>query len=156
MIEQQARVVNVRGDHLELEAETQSTCSACNIKSGCGTSVLAKWIGRKFTRFDALNTVNARKGDTVIVGLSENALLSGSVAVYLWPLFGMMVFALLSDIILSQDDGYRDQWIALFAISGFALAAWLSRWRLNRDSIKDHLTPVVLRKVIGHGRIPPT
>jgi sigma-E factor negative regulatory protein RseC len=169
MIEQQARVINIEGDQLVLEAETHSSCSACDVKNGCGTSVLAKWVGRKFTRFNAKNTVDARVGDQVIVGLSEKALMSGSLAVYLWPLLGMIAFSLASDMMLLQDDDYRDQIIAVSAGFGFVLSLLLCRKILANDDYREHLTPVVLRRLpeklprkssgighdrgIGHGRI---
>jgi len=147
MIEQQAKVINVKNDQLELEAETSSSCHACEVKSGCGTSVLAKWVGRKFTRFNAKNTVGAKVGDQVIVGLSEHALLTGSLAVYLWPLLGMIVFALISDAVLLQDAGYRDPIIALSGMVGFALSLGVCRWFLAKDSFRENLTPTVLRKL---------
>lgn len=142
---------------LELEAETYSSCSACDVKSGCGTSVLAKWVGKKFTRFNARNTINAEVGDQVIVGLSEHALMTGSLAVYLWPLLGMIVFALVSDTVILQDAAYRDQIVALSGFAGFMFLLGLSRYFLNREGLKQQLTPTVLRKVIGEnyiGKIP--
>lgn len=161
MIEQQARVIEVKGEQLMLEAETYSSCSACDVKSGCGTSVLARWVGKKFTRFNARNTVNAEVGDQVVVGLSEHAMLSGSLAVYLWPLLGMIVFALMSDAVLSQDAGHRDMIIALFGIAGFGLSLGICRRYLAKDSFRQHLTPTVIRKLpgklsgkmVGHDRI---
>lgn len=149
MIEQQARVVKVKGDQLMLEAETHSSCNACDVKKGCGTSVLAKWVGRKFIHFNATNTVNANVGDQVVVGMAERALVSGSLVIYLWPLLGMIIFALASDVVLSQSMNYRDQLVALSSIAGFVLSLSLCRKYLAKDSFKEHLTPVVLRKVIG-------
>jgi sigma-E factor negative regulatory protein RseC len=166
MIEQQARVINVKGDQLVLEAETHSSCNTCDVKKACGTSVLAKWVGRKFTRFNARNTVDAKVGDQVVVGLSEQALLSGSLVIYLWPLLGMIVFALVSDGVLSQNTDYRDPIIALSSIVGFVLSLGLCRRFLAKDSFREHLTPVVIRKlsgklsgkitghVTGHDRMP--
>lgn len=164
MIEQRARVINVKGDQLVLEAETYSSCHACDVRKGCGTSVLAKWVGRKFTRFNVVNSVDAKVGDQVIVGLSEQALLSGSLVIYLWPLLGMIVFALASDAVLSQHAGYRDPIIALSSIAGFILSLGLSRRFLAKGSFREHLTPVALRKIMGgklsgkiteHDRITP-
>lgn len=155
MVEQQARVIDIKGDQLELEAETYSSCNACDVKAGCGTSVLAKWVGRKFTHFSAQNTVGAKVGDQVVVGLSENALLGGSLAIYLWPLLGMIAFALSSDAVLSQDMAYRDLLIALSGIMGFGFSLHVCRKFLAKDSLRERLTPIVLRKIIEHDRIAP-
>jgi sigma-E factor negative regulatory protein RseC len=148
MVEQQARVINVEGDQLVLEAESFSSCNACHVKSGCGTSVLAKWVGRKFTRFNVVNSVNAQVGDQVVVGMSERALMSGSLVIYLWPLLGMIVLALAADFVLAQEAGYRDQIIAFSGVAGFVISLGLCCKVLAKNSFKEHLTPVVLRKII--------
>lgn len=147
MIEQQATVITVEGDQLVLEAETQSSCQACEVKSGCGTSVLSKWVGKKFTRFHAKNTVDACVGDEVVVGLSETALVQGSLAIYFLPLLGMIIFALAADILLSPG-GSHDLMVALSAFSGFGVALVVGRAYLANTRLKDSLSPVVLRKVI--------
>ena len=157
MVEQQARVVSVQGNQMVLEADTQTACGACEAKSGCGTSVLAKWVGKKFTRFDAENTVNAQVGDEVIVGLAESALLNGSLMVYLWPLLGMILSGVAADWLLpierlSADLIPRDLMISLLSIAGFAAAFGLSKHYLSTESSRLQLNPVVLRKVI-HSRL---
>jgi len=139
--------MSIEGDQLVLEAETRSSCQSCEVKSGCGTSVLAKWVGKKFTRFQAKNTVQASVGDQVVVGLSESALLQGSLAIYFLPLLGMIVFALAADILLSPG-GSHDLIVALSAFAGFAVALVVCRSYLANNRLKEDLTPVVLRKVI--------
>lgn len=148
MVEQQARVITVEGDQLILETETQSSCNACEVKTGCGTSVLSKWVGKKFSRFQAANTVDAEVGDQVVVGLSETALLRGSLTIYLLPLLGMIIVALSVDAIMSQDISARDLIITLSAFAGFAATLVLCRAYLANEQLKKSLTPVVLRKVV--------
>ncbi len=149
MIEERARVVAIEDDQLLLEAETRAACNACAAKQGCGTSVLSKWVGRKFTRFQAPNTVNARVGDEVVVGLAEEAMLKGSVFVYLLPLLAMIGFALLADSLISTDTASRDLLVLVSAVAGFALMLVISRLFLATGSNKSKLTPVVLRKNIA-------
>lgn len=149
MIEENARVIAIENNQLLLEAETRAACSACAAKQGCGTSVLSKWVGRKFTRFQAPNTVNARVGDEVVVGLAEEAMLRGSVLVYLLPLLAMIGFALLADSLISTDTASRDLLVLVSAVAGFALMLFISRWFLSTNSNKSKLTPVVLRKNIA-------
>lgn len=148
MVEQEAKVITVEGDQLVLEAETTSSCQACEVKSGCGTSVLSKWVGRKFTHFQAKNTVDAHVGDQVVVGLSEAALVRGSVSIYLLPLLGMIIAAVIADVLLSQDAIARDLFITLSAFAGFGAALGLCRAYLAKERLRQELTPVVLRKII--------
>ncbi len=149
MIEETARVIAIEDNQLLLEAETRAACNACAARQGCGTSVLSKWVGRKFTRFQAPNTVNARVGDEVVVGLAEDAMLKGSVVVYLLPLLAMIGFALLADGLVSTDTASRDLLVLISAIAGFVLMLILSRRFLATSSNRSRLTPVVLRKNIA-------
>ena len=148
MIEETARVVAVEQDQLLLEAQTKSTCGSCEARQGCGTSVLSNWIGRRFTRFQATNSVNARVGDEVVVGLSEKAMLKGSVFVYLLPLLAMIGSAVLVDSLTAAEYASRDLLILVAAVSGFASTLVVARWLLSSRSNRARLTPVVLRKNI--------
>lgn len=149
MIEEYARVIAVENDQLLLEAETRAACNACAARQGCGTSVLSKWVGRKFTRFQAPNTVNARVGDEVVVGLAEEAMLTGSLLVYLLPLLAMIAFALLADSLIATDVAWRDLLVVVAAVAGFALMLLVSRLLLSTSSNRSRLTPVVIRKNIA-------
>ena len=149
MIEETARVIAIENNQLLLEAETRAACNACAAKQGCGTSVLSKWIGRKFTRFQVPNTVNARVGDQVVVGLAEEAMLKGSVFVYLLPLLAMIGSALLADGLISTDAASRDLLVVVFAVAGFVVMLFISRWFLSTSTNRSRLTPVVLRKNIA-------
>ena len=149
MIEEHARVIAVQNGQLLLEAQTKASCSACAVKQGCGTSVISKWVGRKFTRFQAPNTVNARVGDEVVVGLAEDAMLKGSVLVYLLPLLAMIGFALLADSLIAADTASRDLLVLISAVVGFSLMLVISRLLLSTGSNSSKLTPVVLRKNIA-------
>ena len=149
MIEETARVIAIENNQLLLEAETSTACNACAAKQGCGTSVLSKWVGRKFTRFQAPNTVNAQVGDEVVVGLAEEAMLKGSMIVYLLPLLAMIGFALLADSRRSAETASRDLLVLVSAVAGFALMLFISRWTLSTNSNRSKLTPVVLRKNIA-------
>lgn len=153
MIEEQAQVIDVDGDKLILQAQTQSACGSCSANKGCGTSLLAKVIGRKFTRFQVQNNVNAVVGDTVIVGIPEEALLKGSLVMYALPVMGMLVFALLADYALAVSVEYRDLMTAVSAIMGLAFGSLLSKSYFQRPSNIQLFSPVVLRKIIGHGKL---
>ncbi len=153
MIEEQAQVVDISGDQLILQAQTKSSCGSCAAKKGCGTSVLSKVVGRKFTRFQAENSVEAKVGDTVIVGISEQALLRGSLMMYIIPIMGMLIFALVSDHMLDLLAKNRDLLIAASGIAGLASGSLLSRWYFQRRGNVHRFRPVVLRKILEHGKL---
>ena len=145
MIEEQAQVIEVKGDQLVLQVQTQSTCGSCAVNKSCGTSVLAKVVGRKFTQFQAENTISAEVGDTVIVGIAEDALLKGSLAMYVVPIMGMLVFALAADYLLLETAS-RDLIIAASGFIGLAFGSLLAKLYFQRQSSARLFLPVVLRK----------
>ena len=153
MIEEHAQVIGFDGEQLVLQAQTQSACGSCAARKGCGTSVLSKVVGGKFTRFQAANNIGASIGDTVVVGIPEDALVRGSMMMYVVPIMGMLVFALLADYFLLAAVVSRDLIIAASAASGLILASGLSKWYFQRQQNVQRFTPVVLRKVINHGKL---
>lgn len=155
MIEEQAQVVEMDGDQLVLQAQIQSSCGSCAASKGCGTSVLSKVVGRKFSRFHADNSVDAEVGDTVIVAISEDALLRGSLVMYMIPIMGMLVFALVSDQLLDLLAENRDLLIAGSGIAGLVSGSLLSRWYFQRRVNVHRFRPVVLRKIVEHGKLQP-
>lgn len=146
MIEESARVVSVEGAELVLEAEIKTSCQICSAKKGCGTSLLAEHVGRKMTRFRINNTLNASVGDEIVVGLSEQAVLRGSLLVYLFPLLSMLLAALLADAVLAEQASGRDLLVALAAFSALAVSVLALRSKLAGAASQQQLTPVALRK----------
>ena len=148
MIEEQAQVVEIKGNTLFLQAQTQSACGSCAANKGCGTSLLSKVVGRKFSYFQADNSINANVGDTVVVGISEDALLKGSLVMYIIPIMAMLIFAVLADFSLLAAMQHRDLMIAVTAIMGLVFGSLVSKWYFARESSVHLFAPVVLRKII--------
>jgi sigma-E factor negative regulatory protein RseC len=153
MIEEQAQVIGIDGDTLLLQANTQSACGSCSAQKGCGTSVLSKVVGRKFSRFHAINNVGAEVGDTVIVGIAEDALIKGSLMMYILPLMSMFLFAVLADLNLAASYQGRELMIIGIALAGLTTGSLLARWYFKRNSSARLFSPVVLRKIIEHGKL---
>lgn len=155
MIEETAQVVELKGSQLVLQAQTKSSCGSCAASKGCGTSVLSKVVGRKFTRFLAENSIDAEIGDTVVVGISEDALLKGSLVMYIIPVMGMLVIALVANQLLGATVEYRDLLLAASGGFGFLAGALVSKWYFQRQASVQRFRPVVLRKIIEHGKLQP-
>jgi sigma-E factor negative regulatory protein RseC len=91
MIEQKAHVIQQDDGAVWVEAERQSTCSQCKVKSGCGTGLMAKHVGQRFSRLRVNTKESFQTGQTVAVHIHEQALLSGAFLVYIWPLLMLFV-----------------------------------------------------------------
>jgi sigma-E factor negative regulatory protein RseC len=154
MIEQEVQVIAIEDKRLLVEAERRSSCQSCAVKSGCGTSVLAKWFDRKHLRFyvdkptdSAL--VDAAVGDHVLIGLQESALTQGALTVYLFPLLAMIVAALLADSWLDVSFYWRDLIIAASAFSGLVLALFMGRFYLHLSDCQQRFNPTLLTPTAG-------
>lgn len=80
-------------------------------------------------------------GDNVVIGIHEEALLLGSVLVYLLPLLMLLVAAVVVDRLFSQE-----LWSIAAGLVAFLLSWPLVRWRsrLAREAM-----PVVMRPVFA-------
>jgi sigma-E factor negative regulatory protein RseC len=96
MIEQKATVISRDGNIVWVEAERQSTCGQCAARKGCGTGLLAKHVGQRFSRIAVNTDQELQIGQPVMVSIPEQALLSGAVQMYLLPLLALFGFAMLT------------------------------------------------------------
>ena len=94
MIEEQARVVRLDGDLAEILIQRQSACGSCNVKSGCGTSLLANWFPQRRLTLRLNNHIHAQAGDMVVLGLDEATLQRSSLLLYALPLAGLLLAAI--------------------------------------------------------------
>lgn len=148
MIEETARIIEVSADFAWVETQRKSSCASCSVNKGCGTATLAKLFGPKRTRLKVLNSLSVQAGDEVVIGLQENALLQGSLAVYIVPLAAMLLLALLAETLntrwgLSQAEGCTIFFGLLGLAGGFL---WVKRYttKISRD---ERYQPVILRRV---------
>lgn len=97
MIEEQARVVEVEGDLAEIVAGQHAACGSCSASAGCGTSLLAQWLAPRRANLRLRNDIGARPGDTVTLGIDEGQLRRSALRLYLLPLTGLILGAVLGE-----------------------------------------------------------
>lgn len=147
MIEETAMVVATEGEFAWVETQRQSACGSCSASKGCGTATLSKVLGQRRTRVRALNRANAETGDTVLIGIQENALVRGSLAMYAMPLVLMLGAALVGHG-LGQTFGRDPEGMSmLFGLLGLGAGfLWLRRFS-RRVSDDPRYQPVILRRL---------
>ena len=96
MIEQQATIIEVDGNTVWLQTERESTCSNCQVKKGCGTGLLAKHVGKKFSKISVHKTTDVALGEVVTLVIPEQALLQGAALMYLLPLTLLFLFSIIT------------------------------------------------------------
>lgn len=147
MIEEVAQVVSVDGDDVWVQTQRQSACSGCSVKNGCGTSVLASVVGRKFSVLKLKNTHDAVLGDQLLIGIDESMLVQGSVLAYLLPLMGLFVFGLLASWAGNHVGIDGELHIITSALAGLVLGFYLLRRIFNRHQQHPRFQPTIIRKV---------
>ncbi|RMG59151.1 MAG: transcriptional regulator [Gammaproteobacteria bacterium] len=141
MIEEQGRVRAVEGRWAIIEPMATSACQSCSAHAGCGTSSLGRFLGARRAPFRALNTVGARPGELVRIGIDEGRLGRVSILMYLWPLLAMIGGAMLFRQ-LGWPAGTSPDFQALAGgIPGLLLALLSVRWYARRYGARFH--PVV-------------
>ncbi|NOX92275.1 MAG: SoxR reducing system RseC family protein [Gammaproteobacteria bacterium] len=104
MIEEHARVIALENNDVWVETQRRTACGQCAANKGCGTATLAKVLGNKRNRVRTLNpqATLVAVGDEVIIGINEQALVRGSLAVYTVPLLMLFVFGFLGQLLSTQ------------------------------------------------------
>jgi sigma-E factor negative regulatory protein RseC len=106
MIEERAIILSLesqadQSSTATLEVVRKNACGLCGQTRGCGNSIWGKLLNHKSVNFTAQNNINAKVGDSVIVGIDEAALVKSALFLYIVPLasmfFGAIVASKLSD-----------------------------------------------------------
>lgn len=143
MIEETARVIDVRDSKVLLETERKSTCQSCSVKAGCGTSTLAKVVGRRSSQFVVDNTLGVQVGDQVIVAVEESALVQGSLLMYLMPLLFMFALGIIGEYLFASE-----LLTVLTSLLGLALGMLVVRYVLLQSRLKSSIQPHLVRRVL--------
>ena len=148
LLEEQAQVTRVEGDLAWVETQRQTSCGSCLAEKACGTGQMAKLFGARKNEMSAINRIGAQPGDTVIIALRGDALLIGSLVVYLLPLLLLFVTALLGDLLGRQLHAADPQtWSMLFAAAGLAAGFGWVRIFGKRIRHDPRYQPVVTRRI---------
>ncbi|ARU55322.1 positive regulator of sigma E, RseC/MucC [Oleiphilus messinensis] len=138
MIEETGKVVAVDGNSIWVLVARQSSCSTCSAKSTCGQSALSELTQGQQTQLKVRNHLGCQVGDTVTIGIPEQAMLKASALIYLLPIVFMLVFAVCADLAKASE--------AITAVSGLigliaglgAAHLWSGRLA-NRQEFEPHL-----------------
>ncbi|MCK5892891.1 MAG: SoxR reducing system RseC family protein [Endozoicomonadaceae bacterium] len=143
MIEKCGQVVAVEGQLALVETVRQSVCQACTAKHACGHGLRRQTSGRSASYLDirALCDIPVNVGDSVVIGISESAMLQASFWVYLVPLL-LFVAAMAFGYWLGLSE------LVLIVISFLALSSgfFLTASRFRKVDRQRPLHPVVLER----------
>jgi sigma-E factor negative regulatory protein RseC len=154
MLEETAQVVRIKGNEVWVETQRRSSCSSCSAEKGCGTATLSKVLGKRRNVVRVLSAMPLRVGDLVVIGIREQALVRGSLAVYAVPILLLLLGGLIGEMGAEQFIWENAEFASVtLGISGLiAGLVWLKRFtrRIRND---PNFQPVVLRRQASAGMI---
>jgi len=148
MIEETALVVKCEGEFAWVEAQRKTACGHCAANKACGTGILAKIWGQKTAQMKAINKVHAHKGETVLIGLQENALVQGSLIIYLLPIVSMILFAIFGEQMAEQWQlASAEASSIVFGLIGFLIAGIFVKLFSRHIQSDTRYQPVILKRL---------
>ena len=154
MLEETAQVVRIKGDEVWVETQRRSSCDSCSAEKGCGTATLSRVLGNRRNLVRVLSAIPLVVGDQVVIGIREEALVRGSLAVYAVPILLLLLGALIGELGAAQFIWENAEFASVtLGVSGLiAGLVWLKRFtrRIQND---PNFQPLVLRRQISAGMI---
>ncbi len=132
------RVVVVTDTKAWVESEAKSACGSCAMAKGCGTKVISGYFGKNAAPFEMANDFEGAVGDRLEIGIENTAILKASALIYLLPLAGLVIGAILGAA-LNTSDIFSAGLGLIGLMAGFFLARHLSA--------ATSIMPVFLKKL---------
>lgn len=143
MMQEMARVISQDDSGwVQVEVQLKSACNHCSNSDNCGASSVAKAFGTKVQRFSIVSHKPCKEGDILKLGLSESVVLKAAALVYMMPLFGLFVGAILGQWLASVVSLSPDLSSLVGAIIG-AVLFWMFGKRKARQ-LEAQAQPVIL------------
>jgi sigma-E factor negative regulatory protein RseC len=122
MVEESGIVLSVSDGFAEVETVRTSSCTACQAKSACGHHAIAKVSSSNRMRMMVSDTLASQVGQEVVVGIPEDTLLKASIWMYLVPLLGLVLGAVLPSLVSDESI-----FAAIGSILGLATGLYFAR-----------------------------
>lgn len=142
MLEESGVVVGIEPDAIWVETLQKTTCGSCSARKGCGQHVLGEALGnasRIRVLLQGRHSSEFQLDQQVTIGIPEDVVVKGSLAVYLTPLLTLILFAWLGYSWVPTDAA-----AALAGLLGLLAGGLLVRWHAWRTRHDPRLQPVVI------------
>lgn len=142
MIESEAQVVRREGEHVWVRIKPHAPCGNCDPETGCKSVAITRMFGNAKEAFRVRNTVDAKPGDFVRIGVADGMLLKSALAAYGVPLAALMIGAGVGRLVAPY--GLPDLGAVIGAAIGFVGGFLVLRSRRNLASLAE---PTTLERV---------
>lgn len=144
MIEEEAVVACVESGQVWVETPRRSACGSCT--QSCASAVVGEYIGEATIRLPVTSPIEVLPGDRVLVGVREDALVRGTLSIYLLPLVGLFGGAIFAKSIGFNFFSITTD-IAAIIGGSCGLIGTLAFLKFTGRLSRSEMQPVVLRKI---------
>lgn len=139
MLVEEAVVMQVEEGWVGVEKVQLPACSGCS-QTACSSQTISGAFSNKTVQMRLQSVLPLQVGDRVLLGLEENSLIKGALAIYLLPLVALIAFAWLGQFLFLSEPVS-----AAMGIAGFILAFYiLKKFKLLSG---NSLQPIILQKL---------
>ncbi|MFM9835720.1 MAG: SoxR reducing system RseC family protein [Methylophilaceae bacterium] len=132
-----------------LEIVRKTACGLCGQTRGCGNSIWGKLLNHKSVNFTAQNNIDAKVGDSVIVGIDEAALLKSAFLLYMLPLATMFLGAILVSLATSSEAAP-----ILGAVGGLLVGLlWVKGHTTGHAYYQNHQPKILRLEIISSEKV---
>lgn len=124
------------------EIQRRGLCGTCQAEGSCSTNLLAEFFANRVQhRLKLLNTLNAKQGDYITIGLLETTFLKSALLVYLFPIILMFVAGISAQTFFAP---LSDLWVGIASLSGFGIGLLISYLINQRANKNPNYQPIML------------
>ncbi|MGR0280111.1 SoxR reducing system RseC family protein [Marinomonas dokdonensis] len=150
MIEESGTVLATEAGYAEVETIRTSSCTACRARHACGHHAIAQVSSTNRMRMKAIDPLQVSVGQKVIVGIPEDTLLQASMWMYMVPLLGLVIGAVLPSL-WGGSAGIA----VVLSILGFIAGLAFAKHKAKLQATNPDFYPKVLRIEQTHGEQVP-
>lgn len=151
LIEETGTVIAVDGNHAWVETQVKTTCTSCKASDACPTSTVAKAFTPKPNHLLLEVPCVLAVGQQVKIGISEKALVSASIMVYILPLIAMIVTATVLTTLFPNVHELIILSLSCFAaLGGFWWASYYSKRPHNEHKFRPIFLGATINPTVTH------
>ncbi|KLV06502.1 transcriptional regulator [Photobacterium ganghwense] len=148
MMRSLATVVAVETGRITVSCQQQTSCGSCGSRDSCGTGIVSKALPGRRHEITIATREKASVGDTVEIGLSERSMLQSALLVYVLPLLGLVLGAILGQWWFVSLAGGGELGVIVTALGFAGAGLWLARRLATRLEGDSAYQPTLIR-VLG-------
>lgn len=145
MATEEGTIIQVNETTAMVKTKQMTACESCGEKETCRGTGGGGGGGGKIMEVEALNTVNARLGDTVVVSFATGQLFLLSFFLYVFPIITMIIGALLGDHIAKNFNANPSALSAVLGFSFFFAAMGVVKLKDNKARKSGQYRPEITR-----------